>query len=56
MPLLLRECEPGASPFVERYFHDCVYTWKDELGFALGLTSILLWITAQLPQVRVQAC
>ncbi len=43
-------CESGANPFAEKYFRDCVYTYRDLVGFGLGLVSILVWLTAQLPQ------
>lgn len=43
-------CDSGANPFAEKYFRDCVYTYRDLVGFGLGLVSILVWLTAQLPQ------
>ncbi|GIL67611.1 hypothetical protein Vafri_20966 [Volvox africanus] len=43
-------CDPGANPWVEKYFHDCVMDYRDAAGFALGLCSIFVWLTAQIPQ------
>lgn len=43
-------CRPGADAFIEAHFHDCVYGWRDYVGFYLGMLSIVLWIIAQLPQ------
>ncbi|GIL75733.1 hypothetical protein Vretimale_15280 [Volvox reticuliferus] len=43
-------CDPGANPWVEKYFHDCVMDYRDAIGFALGLCSIFVWLTAQIPQ------
>ena len=40
-------CAPGASPFVERWFGDCLYDRRDALGFAAGLASIACWMVAQ---------
>lgn len=47
---MLHACAEGAVPFIEEFFHDCVYSLGDAVGFVLGLASIALWITAQLPQ------
>ncbi|KAG2502175.1 hypothetical protein HYH03_000662 [Edaphochlamys debaryana] len=43
---------PGAVPWIETYFHDCIYpgSTRDEVGFSLGLLSILIWLGAMLPQ------
>ncbi|KAG6551353.1 hypothetical protein Mapa_007139 [Marchantia paleacea] len=44
------ECEPNANLFVKEWFSDCVYTSWDLAGFCIGLSSVLFWIVAQLPQ------
>ncbi|BBN04624.1 solute carrier family 66 (lysosomal lysine-arginine transporter), member 1 [Marchantia polymorpha subsp. ruderalis] len=44
------ECEPNANLFVKEWFSDCVYTTWDLAGFCIGLSSVLFWIVAQLPQ------
>eukprot|EP00798_Chlamydomonas_sp_ICE-L_P003376 gene3376-13411_t len=44
------QCEPGANEFIESHFHDCVYTVMDGVGFVLGVSSIFIWLLAQLPQ------
>ncbi|GLC41006.1 hypothetical protein PLESTB_000953000 [Pleodorina starrii] len=53
-------CDPGANPLVEKYFHDCVMDCRDGVGFVLGLCSIFVWLTAQLPQfisnIKNQSC
>lgn len=43
-------CKQGADPSIERWFHDCVYTTRDYIGFYLGILSILSWMIAQIPQ------
>ncbi|KXZ42023.1 hypothetical protein GPECTOR_220g471 [Gonium pectorale] len=43
-------CGKGANPWVETYFHDCVYDVRDAVGFGLGICSIFVWLNAQLPQ------
>ena len=51
------ECpDDGANRFIEKHFHDCVYSAQDLCGFSLGMGSILLWLTAQLPQVSAGIC
>ncbi|KAL6775749.1 hypothetical protein ACKKBG_A18340 [Auxenochlorella protothecoides x Auxenochlorella symbiontica] len=44
-------CHHGANPLIEQYFHDCIYTSRDMLGFGLGLASIAFWMVAQIPQL-----
>ena len=44
-------CGPGAVHWIEANFHDCIYTTKEAVSFGLGLTSIAVWILAQLPQL-----
>ncbi|GAX78827.1 hypothetical protein CEUSTIGMA_g6264.t1 [Chlamydomonas eustigma] len=46
----LSACLPGANPWIEKYFHDCVYDFTDTISFGLGLASIAIWVLAQLPQ------
>ncbi|KAL3692557.1 hypothetical protein R1sor_006208 [Riccia sorocarpa] len=43
-------CEPNANPFVQNWFSDCVYTPWELAAFYIGLSSVLFWIVAQLPQ------
>ncbi|KAF6265789.1 PQ loop repeat-domain-containing protein [Scenedesmus sp. NREL 46B-D3] len=43
-------CEPGANAFIEKYFADCVYNLRDYIGFCLGISAILFWLVAQIPQ------
>ena len=43
-------CHEGANAFIEQHFGDCVYDWRDLVGFCLGLFCILLWVVSQLPQ------
>lgn len=45
------ECGPGAYEFIERIFHDCIYSRRDLVGFCLGLGSIGMWACAQVPQL-----
>ncbi|KAL2635279.1 hypothetical protein R1flu_006758 [Riccia fluitans] len=44
------ECEPNANLFVQNWFSDCVYTPWELAAFYIGLSSVLFWIVAQLPQ------
>lgn len=44
------ECEAHAVQWIQKWFSDCVYTPWDMFGFAIGLSSILFWLVAQLPQ------
>eukprot|EP00195_Chlamydomonas_chlamydogama_P007943 CAMPEP_0202896704 /NCGR_PEP_ID=MMETSP1392-20130828/5649_1 /ASSEMBLY_ACC=CAM_ASM_000868 /TAXON_ID=225041 /ORGANISM="Chlamydomonas chlamydogama, Strain SAG 11-48b" /LENGTH=430 /DNA_ID=CAMNT_0049582149 /DNA_START=371 /DNA_END=1663 /DNA_ORIENTATION=+ len=48
--MLLQACLPGANPFIEKHFHDCVYTTLDLIGFSLGFMSLGFWVTSQIPQ------
>ena len=41
--------EPEYYLWVYNVFHECVYNPKEEVGFVLGLVSILCWIIATLP-------
>lgn len=43
-------CEEGANEWIALWFHDCVYTRRDLFGFCFGMFSVVLWISAQLPQ------
>eukprot|EP00898_Chlorokybus_atmophyticus_P003087 jgi/Chlat1/377/Chrsp10S01492 len=45
------ECGAGASVWAREWLSDCVYGWRDGVGLAMGMASILLWLVAQLPQV-----
>nr|XP_002128014.1 lysosomal amino acid transporter 1 homolog [Ciona intestinalis] len=42
---------PDAVYWVYIAFHECIYNAKEEIGFILGLVSILCWICASLPQL-----
>ncbi|XWS45362.1 hypothetical protein CRYUN_Cryun15aG0130400 [Craigia yunnanensis] len=37
--------------WVERYFKDCLCNLKDDFSFALGLTSLVCWGVAEIPQI-----
>ncbi|KAG2439591.1 hypothetical protein HXX76_004943 [Chlamydomonas incerta] len=51
MPYVDGQCDPaGADRWIEKHFRDCVYDFRDAVGFCLGLFSILVWLTAQIPQ------
>ena len=41
------KCDPGANPFIERYYGDCVFDGRDMLGFVAGMLSIACWMGAQ---------
>ncbi|CAK8687159.1 unnamed protein product [Clavelina lepadiformis] len=38
-------------PWVYDIFDECIYNAKEEIGFILGLISILCWICASIPQL-----
>eukprot|EP00271_Cylindrocystis_brebissonii_P008996 TRINITY_DN23570_c0_g1_i1.p1 TRINITY_DN23570_c0_g1~~TRINITY_DN23570_c0_g1_i1.p1 ORF type:complete len:834 (-),score=140.45 TRINITY_DN23570_c0_g1_i1:637-3138(-) len=44
------ECDVDAVGWIQLYFSDCVYSSLEMAGFAIGLSSILFWVFAQLPQ------
>jgi uncharacterized protein with PQ loop repeat len=44
------QCGPNANLFVQEFFSDCIYTTWDLVAFWIGMSSILFWIIAQLPQ------
>eukprot|EP00246_Nothoceros_aenigmaticus_P006902 TRINITY_DN2027_c0_g1_i1.p1 TRINITY_DN2027_c0_g1~~TRINITY_DN2027_c0_g1_i1.p1 ORF type:complete len:466 (+),score=45.37 TRINITY_DN2027_c0_g1_i1:278-1675(+) len=46
----LCECGPNANVWIQTWFSDCVYTQWETVGFFVGLSSMLFWIVAQLPQ------
>jgi hypothetical protein len=46
------QCDPGANPFIERYFGDCVFDERDMLGFVAGMLSIACWMVAQVRRKR----
>ncbi|XP_058080750.1 uncharacterized protein LOC131228932 [Magnolia sinica] len=37
--------------WVERYFNDCLCNLSDEISFGFGLTSLLCWAVAEIPQI-----
>lgn len=37
--------------WVEKYFKDCLCNMKDEISFGLGLTSLVFWGVAEIPQI-----
>jgi len=37
--------------WVEKYFKDCLCNMKDEISFSLGLTSLVFWGVAEIPQI-----
>lgn len=41
------QCDPGANPFIARFFGDCVFDGRDMLGFVAGMQSIACWMVAQ---------
>lgn len=43
-------CQGEANWFFERYFMDCIYNARDLTGFLFGISSIVCWIFAQVPQ------
>eukprot|EP00897_Mesotaenium_endlicherianum_P004769 jgi/Mesen1/431/ME001000S10635 len=44
------QCDPDAIEWIRDYFSDCVYTNLDVVGFIVGLSSVVFWLVAQLPQ------
>lgn len=44
-------CSADANSWINKWFGDCVYTTWDTVAFCIGLSSVLFWIIAQLPQV-----
>jgi len=41
--------QPNPIKWVHIVFNQCIYNSKEEIGFLLGLISILCWICASLP-------
>ncbi|KAL9464424.1 hypothetical protein AB3S75_002097 [Citrus x aurantiifolia] len=41
----------GCVGWVERYFKDCLCNAKDEFSFGFGLTSLVCWGVAEIPQI-----
>ncbi|XP_040862095.1 PQ-loop repeat-containing protein isoform X2 [Glycine max] len=37
--------------WVEKYFKDCLCNLKDEISFSFGLTSLVFWGVAEIPQI-----
>lgn len=44
-------CEEGNVIWVQKYFLDCVYGNWELVAFLVGMSSILLWMAAQAPQL-----
>lgn len=44
------DCGPNANVWIQYWFSDCVYTQWETVAFFIGLSSMLFWIVAQLPQ------
>lgn len=43
-------CEAGASLWIEAWFGDCVYSAWELTSFYIGLSSLMFWLIAQVPQ------
>lgn len=43
-------CKAGANLWIEAWFGDCVYSSWELTSFYLGLSSLLFWLVAQVPQ------
>lgn len=41
----------GCVGWIERYFKDCLCNVKDEFSFGFGLTSLVCWGVAEIPQI-----
>lgn len=41
----------GCVGWVERYLKDCLCNVKDEFSFGFGLTSLVCWGVAEIPQI-----
>ncbi|CAJ1942623.1 unnamed protein product, partial [Sphenostylis stenocarpa] len=37
--------------WVEKYFKDCLCNMKDEISFTFGITSLVCWGVAEIPQI-----
>ncbi|KAK5775150.1 probable vacuolar amino acid transporter YPQ1 isoform X1 [Gossypium arboreum] len=46
----VKENKP-CNVWVERYFKDCLCNLKDDLSFGFGLTSLVCWGVAEIPQI-----
>ncbi|XP_020239300.1 lysosomal amino acid transporter 1 homolog [Cajanus cajan] len=47
-------CVKEAKPcvrWVEKYFKDCLCNLKDDISFGFGLTSLVFWGVAEIPQI-----
>jgi len=43
-------CMPLANAWIQRWFKECIYTPWEMVGFCIGLSSVMFWIVAQVPQ------
>lgn len=50
--------EPSTSPqqkpthqWISHVFQECIYSLKEKASFYVGLSSIFLWLVAQVPQI-----
>lgn len=43
-------CKAGASLWIEVWFGDCVYSTWEMVSFYIGLSSLMFWLVAQVPQ------
>lgn len=41
--------DPTQYQWVYNVFHECIHNTKEEIGFILGLISIMCWIVAAIP-------
>lgn len=43
-------CKAGASLWIEVWFGDCIYSTWEMIAFYIGLSSLMFWLVAQVPQ------
>ncbi|XP_024361964.1 uncharacterized protein [Physcomitrium patens] len=43
-------CGAGANLWIEAWFGDCIYSHWELTSFCFGLSSVLFWLVAQVPQ------
>jgi hypothetical protein len=43
-------CKAGSILWIEAWFGDCIYSYWELASFYLGLSSLLFWLVAQVPQ------
>lgn len=43
-------CMPLANEWIQKWFQECIYTPWEMAGFCIGLSSVMFWIVAQVPQ------